>query len=194
MASAGSHQAAKAIGLIGSVYQWSGRPNSWMKACTPTECRKPSPALSCAKESRISTPYVRADREVGPCSGGFGLAQKPSANPPAVPAADWSPARGARPRLDDHAHVRHSCLTMAATATIRELRNDFPRIKKLVDVEGEVIVTDKGTPRYRLTSFTPPRKKKPTPKDYLGRMARHQPRAMTRRVSRSLHEENRGDR
>ena len=37
--------------------------------------------------------------------------------------------------------VIHSCLTMATT-TIRELRNQFPKVKKMVETEGEVIVTD----------------------------------------------------
>ena len=42
---------------------------------------------------------------------------------------------------------------MAATASIRDLRNNFPRVKKLVEEEGEVVVTDQGTPKYRLTRY-----------------------------------------
>ena len=38
-----------------------------------------------------------------------------------------------------------------AIATIRDLRNHFPKVKKLVETEGEVIVTDKGAPKYKLT-------------------------------------------
>ena len=35
---------------------------------------------------------------------------------------------------------------MAATATIRDLRNRFPTIRKVVEQEGEVVVTEHGTP------------------------------------------------
>ena len=58
---------------------------------------------------------------------------------------------------------------MAATATIRELRNNFPKIRKLVEQEGEVVVTDQGTPKYRLTRFTrATRPATPAPKDSQG--------------------------
>ena len=83
---------------------------------------------------------------------------------------------------------------MSRTATIRELRNQFPRIKKLLDQEGEVIVTDQGTPRYRLTRYTPPSRARPAKKDYMARLRRHQPHAMTARAARALHEANRGGR
>jgi antitoxin (DNA-binding transcriptional repressor) of toxin-antitoxin stability system len=46
---------------------------------------------------------------------------------------------------------------MAPTASIRDLRNNFPRVKKLVEEEGEVVVTDQGTPKYRLTRYRPER-------------------------------------
>ena len=82
-----------------------------------------------------------------------------------------------------------------ATATIRDLRNHFPRVKKLVEAEGEVIVTDKGAPKYRLTPYSPPRSRKAlAPKDYMARMIRYQPRPIGRAASKALHEENRGDR
>ena len=84
---------------------------------------------------------------------------------------------------------------MAATATIRDLRNRFPVIRKLVEDEGEVIVTERGTPRYRLTRVTPSDRKKPSPpKDYLARLRRHQPRPMSAAAARALDEANRGER
>jgi len=85
--------------------------------------------------------------------------------------------------------------TMAATATVRELRNHFPRVKRLVEEEGEVVVTDQGTPKYRLTRYAPTtRKKAPSPKDYLARLRRHQARPMSAAASRALHDANRGER
>ena len=84
---------------------------------------------------------------------------------------------------------------MAATATIRELRNQFPKVRKLVEQEGEVLVTDQGTPRYRLTGYTATRPKKtPRPKDYVERLRRHQPRSLSAAAAKALHEGNRGDR
>jgi antitoxin (DNA-binding transcriptional repressor) of toxin-antitoxin stability system len=84
---------------------------------------------------------------------------------------------------------------MAATATIRELRNNFPRIRKLVEQEGEVVVTDQGTPKYRLTRFT--RTTRPAtsaPKDYMARLRRHQTRALSTAAAKALHDANRGER
>lgn len=84
---------------------------------------------------------------------------------------------------------------MGATATIRELRNHFPRVKKLVEQEGEVVVTDQGIPRYRLTVFTPAdRRKAPAAKDYMARLRRYQPRPLSAAAARALHEANRGER
>ena len=84
---------------------------------------------------------------------------------------------------------------MVATATIRELRNRFPRVKKLVEEEGEVVVTDRGTARYRLTLYAPAnRKKAPAPKDYLARLHRYQPRPIGAAVARALRDANRGER
>jgi antitoxin (DNA-binding transcriptional repressor) of toxin-antitoxin stability system len=83
---------------------------------------------------------------------------------------------------------------MAATASIRELRNNFPRVKKLVETEGEVVVTEQGTPRYRLTRYTPDAKKPVAAKDYLERIRRHQPRPLSAAAASALHDANRGAR
>ena len=82
---------------------------------------------------------------------------------------------------------------MPATATVRELRNHFPKVRRLVEQEGEVLVTDQGTPKYRLTHYTPgPRKHTPAPKDYLERLRRHQPQALSAAAASALDEANRG--
>jgi hypothetical protein len=82
---------------------------------------------------------------------------------------------------------------MAARASIRDLRNRFPRIKKLLEQEGEVLVTDQGTPRYRLTLYIRPGRKLPS-KDYLARVRRYQPRPMSAAAAKALHDLNRGGR
>jgi antitoxin (DNA-binding transcriptional repressor) of toxin-antitoxin stability system len=82
-----------------------------------------------------------------------------------------------------------------ATVTIRNLRNEFPKVKAVVEAEGEVIVTDNGQPRYKLVLYTPaPPAKRVRVKDYMARMRRHQHRPLSETAARSLHEENRGER
>jgi antitoxin (DNA-binding transcriptional repressor) of toxin-antitoxin stability system len=82
-----------------------------------------------------------------------------------------------------------------ATITIRNLRNEFSKVKEIVEKDGEVIVTDNGQPRYKLTLYTPalPAKKSRV-KDYMARMRQHQLRPLSAAAGKSLHEENRGDR
>ncbi|OGA11252.1 MAG: hypothetical protein A3D95_15045 [Betaproteobacteria bacterium RIFCSPHIGHO2_12_FULL_69_13] len=84
---------------------------------------------------------------------------------------------------------------MSSTATVRDLRNRFPKVKKLVETEGEVLVTDRGKPRYRLTLYTTAlAAKSPPAKDYVARLTRHQPRPLSAAAAKALHEENRGGR
>jgi antitoxin (DNA-binding transcriptional repressor) of toxin-antitoxin stability system len=83
---------------------------------------------------------------------------------------------------------------MAAKATIRDLRNRFPTVKKLVETESEVIVTEKGEPKYRLTLFTAVRARKGSPVDYWARLTAYMPEALTAEQAAALREETRGDR
>jgi antitoxin (DNA-binding transcriptional repressor) of toxin-antitoxin stability system len=82
-----------------------------------------------------------------------------------------------------------------ATATVRDLRNHFPKVKAMVETEGEVIVTDKGQPKYKLTLYTAAQPGKPRPaKDYMSRLRQYQPRPISRGAAKSLDDENRGER
>ena len=83
---------------------------------------------------------------------------------------------------------------MKALSSIRDLRNHFPKIRKLVEAEGEVLLTENGKPRYRLTLYTPPADGKPPTIDYWARLNSYQPDGLTEAETRSIHEENRGDR
>jgi antitoxin (DNA-binding transcriptional repressor) of toxin-antitoxin stability system len=83
---------------------------------------------------------------------------------------------------------------MASTTTVRDLRNHFPKVRKLVETEGEVLLTEKGKPRYRLMLYTPPLDKKAPVIDYWARLNSYQPQTMTEAQARAVHEENRGDR
>ena len=84
---------------------------------------------------------------------------------------------------------------MASTITVVDLRNRFPKVKKLVETEGEVLVTDRGKPKYRLTLYkTPAAAKSPPTKDYVARLRRYQSRPLGAAAAKALHEENRGGR
>jgi antitoxin (DNA-binding transcriptional repressor) of toxin-antitoxin stability system len=83
---------------------------------------------------------------------------------------------------------------MTAKITVRDLRNHFPKVRKLVESEGEVLLTEKGEPRYRLTVYTPLQVEMPPPIDYWARLTAYQPETITEDEARLLDEENRGNR
>jgi len=83
---------------------------------------------------------------------------------------------------------------MPATASVRDLRNHFPRVRKIVETEGEVLLTESGKAKYRLILHTPKPKKAPAPIDYWGRLTAYQPNQLSAAQAQSLHDENRGNR
>jgi prevent-host-death family protein len=83
---------------------------------------------------------------------------------------------------------------MKGTATIRDLRNRFTDVRKRLESDGEVVVTERGKPRYRLTLYAPPKAKSHSRIDYWKRLVSYQPRPLTGAQSRKLHEANRGER
>jgi hypothetical protein len=83
---------------------------------------------------------------------------------------------------------------MPVTASIRDLRNSFPKIRKLVETEGEVLLSEGGQTKYRLTLHTAQPAKSPPPVDYWARLTAYHPTPLTRAQAQALHEENRGDR
>lgn len=83
---------------------------------------------------------------------------------------------------------------LKTTTTVRELRGSFPKVKKIVETEGAVIVSDHGEPKYLLTLYTPPPKRAAHSKDYMARLKKFQPHSMSAGAAKALHDENRGDR
>jgi antitoxin (DNA-binding transcriptional repressor) of toxin-antitoxin stability system len=103
--------------------------------------------------------------------------------------------KGTGRNLTRIATVIHTCITvMKSTTTIRDLRNHFPKVRKLVEAEGEVLLTEKGKPKYRLTLYTPPSDKKALSVDYWARLNSYQPEGMAEAQASAVHEDNRGDR
>jgi len=83
---------------------------------------------------------------------------------------------------------------MSATASVRDLRNHFPKVRKLVEAEGEVLLSENGRTRYRLILHTIPPAQAARPVDYWARLTAYQPAALTTAQARALHGDNRGDR
>ena len=83
---------------------------------------------------------------------------------------------------------------MKALGTVRDLRNHFPKVRKLVESEGEVLLTERGKPRYRLVLYSPPQNARSTRIDYWARLDGYHTEGLTEDQGRALHEENRGER
>jgi antitoxin (DNA-binding transcriptional repressor) of toxin-antitoxin stability system len=78
------------------------------------------------------------------------------------------------------------------TATIRELRTDFRSVKRRIEQHGEVVITDHGEPAYVIKPL-PLKPKSPSPlPDYLARLSKRQPKALSPEATRQFWEEERG--
>lgn len=82
-----------------------------------------------------------------------------------------------------------------ATVTIRELRTNFELVKRKIEQHGKVVIMHNGLPSYEITAAAPkqPDTRRPV-RDFYGLLVKHQPRPLTAKQARALHEENRGDR
>ena len=80
------------------------------------------------------------------------------------------------------------------TATIRDLRTSFPRIRRLLEQEGEIIVTDRGRPVIVLRPFDTAAAERRVPVDYWARLRRRMPKPMTAGARKQLDEADRGER
>ena len=80
------------------------------------------------------------------------------------------------------------------TATVRDLRTKFPKLKAIIALEGELIVTDHGRPAYVLRAYSPPPARRPAQIDYFARLRAKQPRPISRAASDALDEHDRGER
>ena len=83
---------------------------------------------------------------------------------------------------------------MPATASIRDLRNHFPKVRRILEAEGEVLLLERGAAKYRLTPYTGPRTKAAAPMDYWARLTARQPSPISAEAAQALEDENRGDR
>ena len=79
------------------------------------------------------------------------------------------------------------------TATIRQLRTQFPRIRRMLEQEGQLLVTDRGRPVILLQPYRERVVPHSARVDYYARLRRRMPKPLTGVVRRALHEADRDE-
>jgi antitoxin (DNA-binding transcriptional repressor) of toxin-antitoxin stability system len=79
------------------------------------------------------------------------------------------------------------------SATVRDLRTRFPQIKRLLEEEKEVLITDHGRP-VAVLRVVEGRPSSAPAIDYYARLVRRMPKAIRAKVRRELDEADRGER
>lgn len=80
------------------------------------------------------------------------------------------------------------------TATIRDLRTRFPKIRRMLEQEGQLVVTDRGRPVILLRPYHERAGRRPVRIDYYARLRQRMPRALTAAARRAVDEADRGER
>jgi len=80
------------------------------------------------------------------------------------------------------------------TATIRDLRTKFPKIRLLLEQEGQLLITDRGRPVILLQPYHERVAQRGARIDYYARLRRRMPKPLTAAARRALDEADRGER
>lgn len=80
------------------------------------------------------------------------------------------------------------------TATIRDLRTQFPKVRRMLEQEGQLVVTDRGRPVILLQPYHERAARRGTQLDYYARLRRRMPKPLTAVARQALDEANRGER
>ena len=80
------------------------------------------------------------------------------------------------------------------TATIRDLRTQFPKIRRMLEQEGQLVVTDRGRPVILLQPYRERVAARSKRIDYYARLRRRMPQPLTAAARQALHEADRGER
>jgi antitoxin (DNA-binding transcriptional repressor) of toxin-antitoxin stability system len=80
------------------------------------------------------------------------------------------------------------------TASIRDLRTRFPKIRRMLEQEGQLVVTDRGRPVILLQPYSERAAPHGTRVDYFARLQRRMPKPFTAAARRALDEADRGER
>lgn len=73
------------------------------------------------------------------------------------------------------------------TASVRQLRTEFPKVRDMIEREGEVVVTERGQAAYIIRPYSPPKKRtKAAPFDYYARLIKRMPKPISAEASRAM--------
>ena len=81
------------------------------------------------------------------------------------------------------------------TASVRQLRTEFPKVRDMIEREGEIVVTERGQAAYVIKPYVAPKKQgrtKPKRIDYYARLLSYMPKPISRETQRML-DADRGD-
>jgi antitoxin (DNA-binding transcriptional repressor) of toxin-antitoxin stability system len=75
-----------------------------------------------------------------------------------------------------------------AKASIRQLRTEFPKVRAMIEREGEVVVTERGQAAYVIRPYQAPKKTRPKAKpfDYYARLIKRMPKPISAEASRAM--------
>jgi antitoxin (DNA-binding transcriptional repressor) of toxin-antitoxin stability system len=76
-----------------------------------------------------------------------------------------------------------------AKASIRQLRTEFPKVRAMIEREGEVVVTERGQAAYVIRPCQALQKKKQQkakPFDYYARLIKRMPKPISKEASRAM--------
>jgi antitoxin (DNA-binding transcriptional repressor) of toxin-antitoxin stability system len=75
-----------------------------------------------------------------------------------------------------------------AKASIRQLRTEFPKVRAMIEREGEVVVTERGQAAYVIRPYQAPKKRQPKAKpfDYYARLIKRMPKPISAEASRAM--------
>ncbi len=79
----------------------------------------------------------------------------------------------------------------AKTATIRELRTDFRRVKRRIEEYGEIVITDRGEPAYVIKALPAVARRRASLPGYYARLLKRQPVALSAEATRQFWDEER---
>ncbi len=73
------------------------------------------------------------------------------------------------------------------TASIRQLRTEFPKVRDMIARQGEVVVTERGQAAYVIKPYVEPKRKtKAKPFDYYARLMKRMPKPISAAASRAM--------
>jgi antitoxin (DNA-binding transcriptional repressor) of toxin-antitoxin stability system len=73
-----------------------------------------------------------------------------------------------------------------STASVRQLRTEFPKVRTMIEREGQVVVTERGRAAFVILPYRQPKAEKPAPFDYYARLVKRMPKPVSAAAARAM--------